>query len=170
MENLISTLRLLGKALTTVKGLAVLFLCFDGAFWALLLLRPPKLSPAVSPQPSRSLWQILLPYAFIPALSLLLLYVWLTPGNNTLAAGVYVGAALLIGLVLVRQIVAMRELHTLYINNDSLASANRQLEVQATHDALTGLPNRGLLWTRIQLVSPSARRDNHSAALLILNL
>ena len=137
---------------------------------ALALWRAPKLSPAVSPQPSRSLWQILLPYAIIPALSLLLLYVWWKPGNNTLAAGVYVGTALLIGLVLVRQIVAMRELHTLYINNDALASANRQLEVQATHDPLTGLPNRSLLWTRIQLVSPSARRDHHWATLLILNL
>ena len=137
---------------------------------ALALRRAPKLSPAVSPQPSRSLWQILLPYAIIPALSPLLLYVWLTPGNNTFETGVYVGAALLIGLVLLRQIVAMRELHTLYINNDALASANRQLEVQATHDALTGLPNRSLLWTRIQPVSPSARRDHHWATLLILDL
>ena len=64
---------------------------------ALALAGSPKLSPAVSPQPSRSLWQILLPYAIIPALGLLLLYVWWTPGNNTLAAGVYVGTALLIG-------------------------------------------------------------------------
>ncbi len=86
----------------------------------LALRRVPKLPPAVSPPPARSLWQTLLPYAFIPALSLLLLYVWQTPGNNDLKTGVYVGTALLIGLVLLRQIVAMRELHTLYVNNDAL--------------------------------------------------
>ena len=136
----------------------------------LTLRRVPVLLPASPVQPSRSLWQILLPYAFIPALGLLLLYMWRTPGNDALQAGVYAGAALLVGLVLLRQIVAMRELHLLYVNNDALASANRQLEIQATHDALTGLPNRSLLWTRIQQVPPSAQRESHSAALLILNL
>ena len=143
----------------------------------LALRRVPKLLPAVSLQPSRPLWQILLPYAFIPALGLLLLYMWRTPGDYALQPGVYVGAALLVGLVVVRQIVAMRELHTLYVNNDALKVANTQLEIQAqeleiqaTHDALTGLPNRSLLWTRIQLVLPSAQRDRHSAALLVLDL
>ena len=143
----------------------------------LALRRVPKLLPAVSAQPSRPLWQILLPYAFIPALGLLLLYMWRTPGNSALEPGVYVGMALLIGLVLLRQIVAMRELHALYVNNDALKVANtqlerqaQQLERQATHDALTGLPNRNLLWTRMQLVPPSARGDQQRAALLILDL
>src|SRR6202049_1467267 len=36
----ISTLRSLGRTFTSVTGWAILFLCFDGAFWALLLLRP----------------------------------------------------------------------------------------------------------------------------------
>src|SRR5579859_4656900 len=40
MEHFISKGRLLGRALTTVRGWAVLFLCYDAAFWALLLLRP----------------------------------------------------------------------------------------------------------------------------------
>src|SRR6202043_2917865 len=116
-------------------------------------------------------------YAFIPALGLLLLYMWRTPEDRALDPGVYVGMALLIGLVLVRQIVAMRELHTLYINNDALKLANTRLEIQAqqlerqaTHDALTGLPNRSLLWRRIQLALPSTRSDQYLAALLILDL
>jgi diguanylate cyclase len=134
------------------------------------LRRVPKLPLAVSPQRSRSLWQTLLPYALIPALILLLLYVWWTPGNNTLETGVYIGTALLVGLVLVRQIVAIQELHALYVNNDVLASANRQLEVQATHDALTGLPNRNLLQRRLEQVIHLARKSRIPAALLLVDL
>lgn len=143
----------------------------------LALQQATALPPAVSPGPLRSLWPTLLPYAFIPALGLLLLYTWRTPGEAALLPGVYVGAALLLGLVLVRQIVAMRELHTLYVNNDALTSANtqletlaQQLEIQATHDTLTGLPNRSLLWRRIELAAPSTDRDQHGAALLIVDL
>jgi len=154
---------------------SVSFQCIGLA--VLALRRVPKLLPAVSAQPSRSLWQILLPYAFIPALGLLLLYMWRTPENSALDPGVYVGTALLIGLVLLRQIVAMRELHTLYVNNNALKVANtrleiqaQQLEKQATHDALTGLPNRSLLWKRMQLAPPSTHSDQQQAALLILNL
>src|SRR6202165_1131663 len=154
---------------------SVSFQCIGLA--VLALRRVPKLLPAVSAPPARSLWQLLLPYAFIPALGLLLLYMWRTPEDRALDPGVYVGTALLIGLVLVRQIVAMRELHNLYVNNDALKVANTQLEIQAqqlekqaTHDALTGLPNRSLLWRRIELASPSTRSDQQRAALLILNL
>src|ERR1700680_1211737 len=143
----------------------------------LALRRVPSLSPVISPRPSRSLLQILLPYAFIPALGLLLLYIWQTPGNDALKAGVYVGTALLTGLVLLRQIVAMRELHTLYVNNDALKVANTQLEIQAqqlekqaTHDALTGLPNRTLLQRRLEQATHLARKGDISAALLILEL
>jgi diguanylate cyclase (GGDEF)-like protein len=136
----------------------------------LALRRMPKLSPIVSLQPSQSLWQTLLPYAFIPALGLLLLYVWLTPGDNALETGVYVGAVLLIGLVLVRQIVAMRELHALYVNNDALTEANRQLEIQATHDVLTGLPNRNVLQRRLEQVTYTARKGDIPAVLLLLDL
>ncbi len=87
------------------------------------------MSPSPSPSPSprvlsaRSLWRLLLPYAFVPAVGLLLL----TPGDAAVRPGVNVGAALLIGLVLLRQVVAMRELHTLYANNDALTAANARL-------------------------------------------
>jgi diguanylate cyclase len=147
---------------------SVSFQCIGLA--VLALRRVPKLPAAVSPQPARPLWQILLPYAFIPALGLLLLYMWRTPGDDALQPGVYVGTALLIGLVLVRQIVAMRELHALYANNDALASANRQLEVQATHDVLTGLPNRSLLQRRLEQAIHQARKRSIPAALLLLDL
>ena len=85
----------------------------------------------VSPSPrvlsARSLWRSLLPYGFVPAVGLLLLYTWGTPGDAAVRPGIYGGAALLIGLVLLRQVVAMRELHALYANNDALRVANARL-------------------------------------------
>ena len=80
------------------------------------------------------------------------------------------GAIVLLSLVLVRQIVAVRELHSLYVNNDALARANRQLEIQATHDALTGLPNRSFLQKRLEQEAQKAHERNIPAALLLLDL
>ncbi|MFL5590261.1 MAG: putative bifunctional diguanylate cyclase/phosphodiesterase [Ktedonobacteraceae bacterium] len=125
-------------------------------------------SERVARQPA--LWQTLLPYAWIPTVGLLLLFIW-RPGNDPfLVTGVVVGAVALVGLVLVRQFVAMRELHTLYANNDALTSANVQLEVQATHDALTGLLNRHYLQRRLEQVAQMARKGDIPAALLLLDL
>ena len=117
-----------------------------------------------------ALWQTLLPYAWVPTVGVLLLFIWRRGGDPFLVIGVVAGAVVLVGLVLVRQLVAMRELHELYVNNDALASANRQLEVQATHDSLTGLPNRTLLQRRLEQATHLARKGDISAALLILDL
>jgi predicted signal transduction protein with EAL and GGDEF domain len=107
-----------------------------------------------------ALWQTLLPYAWVPTVGVLLLFIWRRGGDHFLVIGVVVGAVVLVGLVLVRQLVAMRELHDLYANNDALAAANRQLEVQATHDSLTGLPNRTLLQRRLEQATHLARKDD----------
>ncbi len=117
-----------------------------------------------------ALWQTLLPYAWVPTVGLLLLFIWRRGDDPFLVTGVVVGAVVLLGLVLVRQLVAMRELHNLYVNNDALASANRQLEVQATHDVLTCLPNRNLLQRRLEQAMHTARKGNIPAALLLLDL
>jgi diguanylate cyclase (GGDEF)-like protein len=115
-------------------------------------------------------WQILIPYAWIPTLGVLLLFIWRRGGHSSLVMGVVVGALVLLGLMLVRQLVAMRELHTLYVNNDALASTNMQLEIQATHDELTGLPNRSFLQRRLEQEAHIARESNIPAALLLLDL
>ncbi len=67
-----------------------------------------KESEGTTGQPA--LWQILLPYAWIPAVGLLLLFIWQHGDDPFLVTGVVVGAVVLLGLVLVRQFVAMREL------------------------------------------------------------
>jgi diguanylate cyclase (GGDEF)-like protein len=49
-----------------------------------------------------------------------------------------------------------------------LETAHATIQKQALTDTLTGLPNRSLLWTRIELVPPSG--DYCKAALLVLDL
>jgi diguanylate cyclase (GGDEF)-like protein len=53
---------------------------------------------------------------------------------------------------------------------EELASANTALQHQALHDALTGLPNRVLLHDRVEQAMRTARRDNTSMALFLMDL
>ena len=115
-------------------------------------------------------WQILIPYAWVPTLAILLLFIWRREDNSNLVIGVVAGTVILLALVLARQIVAVRELHALYANNDALAAANMLLEIQATHDALTGLPNRSFLQRRLEEEAQNAHENNIPAALLLLDL
>jgi diguanylate cyclase len=51
-----------------------------------------------------------------------------------------------------------------------LEAANRQLRYLASHDALTGLPNRLLLDDRITQAIAQAKRQSHEFALLVIDL
>ncbi|HYX51517.1 MAG TPA: EAL domain-containing protein, partial [Ktedonobacteraceae bacterium] len=115
-------------------------------------------------------WQILIPYAWVPTLGILLFFIWRHEDSSALVMGVVAGAVVLLSLILVRQVVAVRELHALYVNNDALAAANMLLEIQATHDALTGLPNRSFLQKRLEQEVHLARENNTPAALLLMDL
>src|SRR5829696_1824561 len=58
-----------------------------------------------TPLAEQRVWRSLLPYVLVPVVGILVVYVWRTStGSDSLAAGVYVGGALLIGLVLLRQV------------------------------------------------------------------
>ena len=143
------------------------------AFYVLPQPQPQVVAQAKEIEPTadqHTLWRILIPYAWVPTLGVLLLFIWRRGGHSSLVMGVVVGAVVLLGLMLVRQLVAMRELHTLYVNNDALASTNMQLEIQATHDELTGLPNRSFLQRRLEQEAHIARESNIPAALLLLDL
>ncbi len=48
--------------------------------------------------------------------------------------------------------------------------AAEQIEYMATHDALTGLPNRTLLADRIERAISRARRENHKVAVIFMDL
>ena len=56
------------------------------------------------------------------------------------------------------------------VRTTGLEAANRQLRHLATHDALTGLPNRVLLDDRLTQAMAHANRDGRSFALLICDL
>jgi diguanylate cyclase (GGDEF)-like protein len=53
---------------------------------------------------------------------------------------------------------------------ESLMAVNEKLQHQAMHDALTGLPNRVLLFERIQLAIDSAERTHKQFALYFIDL
>jgi diguanylate cyclase (GGDEF)-like protein len=55
-------------------------------------------------------------------------------------------------------------------SNRRLSKTNRELQHLAVHDPLTGLPNRTLIVDRVQQAISSARRDNHSMALIMIDL
>jgi serine phosphatase RsbU (regulator of sigma subunit) len=84
-----------------------------------------RLAPAVAPSDEtprttappaeQVVWRSLLPYALVPAVGILAFYAWRhSAGNGSLAVGVYVGGALLICLVLLRQIFTIVENARLY--------------------------------------------------------
>jgi len=91
-------------------------------------------------------WHALRPYVLIPAVIILIFYVWRTGASSALEQGVYWGGAVLIAIILLRQLFAIRE--TIYYNrnlrsvqdelhtkNQALREANTQLEAQAVQIA-----------------------------------
>jgi signal transduction histidine kinase len=92
--------------------------------------------------PIRFEWHSLLPYILIPAVFVLMVYVWQTGTGSVLEQGVYFGGAVLIALVVLRQFFVIRQ--TLEFNkklqemqtevshkNLALSEANERLEKQA---------------------------------------
>jgi serine phosphatase RsbU (regulator of sigma subunit) len=87
-----------------------------GAFAVRLAPTPSdELPRATTPVARQELWRSLLPYALVPAVGFLVIYAWrASAGIGSLAAGVYLGGAVLIGLVLLRQVLTIVENARLY--------------------------------------------------------
>jgi serine phosphatase RsbU (regulator of sigma subunit) len=76
---------------------------------------PGETPRMASPLPEQRVWLSLLPYVLIPAVGILVIYAWRTSaGSGSLALGVYLGGAVLIGLVLLRQVLTIVENARLY--------------------------------------------------------
>jgi serine phosphatase RsbU (regulator of sigma subunit) len=76
---------------------------------------PPDETPRATPPARQGVWRSLLPYALIPAVGILIVYAWrASAGSDSLATGVYVGGAVLICLVLLRQVLTIVENARLY--------------------------------------------------------
>src|ERR671910_887293 len=72
----------------------------------------PRTAPTL---PEQRVWPSLLPYALAPAVGVLVVYAWRTSdGESSLVTGVYIGGAVLIGLVLLRQVLTIVENARLY--------------------------------------------------------
>src|SRR5215203_611509 len=99
----------------------------------------PRTAPTL---PEQRVWPSLLPYALAPAVGVLVVYAWRTSdGDSRLATGVYIGGAVLIGLVLLRQVLTIVENARLYSRlqrtyrqveqkNDQLERSQRELRRQ----------------------------------------
>src|ERR671916_2343013 len=69
---------------------------------------PSDAPRAASPLAEQRVWPSLLLYALVPAVGVLVVYAWRTSGeSSSLATGVYIGGAVLIGLMLLRQVLAI---------------------------------------------------------------
>jgi PAS domain S-box-containing protein len=87
---------------------------------------PGDLPHTASLLAEQRVWPSLLPYVLAPAVGVLALYAWrASAGRGSLALGVYLGGALLIGLVLLRQVLTIVENVRLY---NRLQRTHRQVE------------------------------------------
>jgi diguanylate cyclase (GGDEF)-like protein len=90
--------------------------------------------------------------------------------NNWLAAAIGMFA---LGLLVVTLVTAVYDAHLqsrARIQAQRLEQANAALQHQATHDALTGLPNRLLFIDRLGREIAHAERDGHLFAVLVVDL
>jgi len=140
---------------------------------------PAPLLPARPVRRSARQWRAAkpyLPYALVPAVLALVGNARAARGHvaAALELGVYLGGALLIGLVLVRQVVALRDNQRLYQQieerNQALAAANARLETLASTDPLTGLLNHRAFHARLDEEIARAERGGRPLALLLVDL
>ena len=116
------------------------------------LSRAPAPAPTPFPQESESrgslpaLWRTSMPLLLVPAVVMLLVWVELREADTPLDPGVVLGAAMLVGLLVVRQVLVSQEtisqnhqLRTmqrdLWARNEALQRANAQIEQQARLEA-----------------------------------
>ena len=134
-----------------------------------------------------SLWRSFLPYFLIPVTLLLIIFVWQTMGSRTLAMGVYIGSIGLIGMVMLRQVIAIKEtidiakctkdlndeLHIiqeeLQTKNHALSEANVRLASLATTDPLTGLSNHRSLFQNLEKELDRALRHGRPLSLIFFD-
>jgi diguanylate cyclase (GGDEF)-like protein len=136
-----------------------------GALPAVWQPETPETVGAVEARP-RAFWRSLLPYILIVAAGVLLLYTWRIQANPNLEGGLYIGATLLLGLVLLRQVIALRENAQL---NRSLRAAYRTVETRnresmAYAEQLEQL-NRALHGTQTELIASNQALTTANACL-----
>ena len=136
----------------------------------------------------RKIWQILLPYLFVPPLVALVAYVATHDEDRTLAAGVYIGSSFLLFLILLRQVFvimennrltenlnqAYRELQTIHealeTRSRTLENDNERLEGLAATDGMTGLANHRKFQERLRDELACSPESGKPCSLLIMDV
>ena len=90
--------------------------------------------------------------------------------NSWLAASIGIFALGLLAVTLVTSVYDAHLQSRVRVQAQKLERANAELQHQATHDALTGLPNRTLFLDRLEREVTHARRDGRSLAVLAVDL
>ena len=167
-------------------GHAVGSLAIGLSIQAMRFLAPKTLVQRTeSSEASRSsgvqLWKLLLPYALIPAVIGLIIFLWTTKQSGLLAIGTYCGVLVLLALIFMKQILSIREIHwlnqglqtiqhVLHEKNEALEQANVRLETLATTDPLTELPNHRALVTVLDQELARSQQYQRSCSLLFFDL
>src|SRR5918997_3416996 len=102
-------------------------------------LAPEAASPDETPPARQGVWRSLLPYALVPAVGVLVVYAWrASAGSGSLALGVYLGGAVLICLVLLRQVLTIVENARLYnrLQGTYLEMQQKEEEVRQLNEEL----------------------------------
>jgi diguanylate cyclase (GGDEF)-like protein len=113
---------------------------------------PKPAAPTVSVSPAETRWWTILPYVLGASSGLGLAALWLAPHSPWIRLGLALGVAGLLALAMWRHALAMTNVTGTTLSNSALSLANQQLtsmnehlQLVATTDPLTGLPNRTLL-------------------------
>ncbi|HLJ68103.1 MAG TPA: diguanylate cyclase [Chloroflexota bacterium] len=126
-------------------------------------------------------WGSLTPYAMVPAVAGLSIYIAHFKGDRVLEPGVYsLGAAQLL-MVIARQAVSVLENHQLFDRlrdayrqvgdkNRALTQANQRLQTLATTDPHTELPNHRALVSVLDQEIERCRRYGRVSAILVVDL
>src|SRR5215471_9199951 len=152
--------------------------------YALQQMARPRLStapvpaPVFSPKMSESrgslptLWRASMPLLLVPAVVILMVWVELRAADTALELGVVLGAAMLVGLLVIRQVLVIQETisqnqflrkmqQDLWARNEALQRANAQIEEQARIEAayeqqrrLNELKDQFILHVRHELRTP----------------
>ena len=138
---------------------------------------PRTVEPPPIPSPAEARWWMILPYVLGAGAGLGLVALWLAPHSPWIRLGLALGVAGLLALAMWRHAISMTNLTGTTLSNAALSLANQQLtsmnehlQLVATTDPLTGLPNRTLLHESLLKALRPGPRGVPLLALLLLDL
>ena len=114
------------------------------------------------------------PYALLPVVAALVLYLVRSTEDGPVVQGVFMGSVLLVTMLVIRQVAALRENHDLYRRvaraNGELQNANQRLHRLATTDPITDGMNHRAIQQVLEVEIDRQRRYGRPCAVLFLDV